>query len=83
MSAECEHLLAAVEAERNRCQLLLDINNAVVTRLDLASMLHATSDSLRKVIPHDSRCDLALRSGERQLRLHTFDLQYASDGERR
>ncbi len=72
-------LLATAEAERDRYQLLLDINNAVVTRLDLGSLLHATSDSLRKVIPHDS-ASIALYDPESgQLRLHRFDLQYASD----
>jgi formate hydrogenlyase transcriptional activator len=76
---QCETLLATAEAERDRYQLLLDINNAVVTRLDLASLLHATSDSLRKVIPHDS-ASISLYDPETgQLRLHTFDLQYTSD----
>ena len=76
-----EALLIAAEAERDRYQLLLDINNAVVTRLDLASLLHAISDSLRKVIPHDA-ASISLYDPEiRQLRLHTFDLQYVSDVE--
>jgi hypothetical protein len=39
-------LLAAAEAERDRYQLLLNVNNAVVTCLGLRSLLHATSDSL-------------------------------------
>ena len=76
-----ETLLAAAEAERDRFQLLLDINNAVVTHLDLASLLHATSNSLRKVIAHDAAA-IALYDPERkQLRLHTFDLQYAGRAE--
>lgn len=74
-----ETLLAAAEAERDRYQLLLDINNAVVTRLDLGSLLHATSDSLRKVIPHDSASISLYVPESGQLRLHSFDLQYASD----
>jgi hypothetical protein len=49
-----ETLLAAAEAERDRYQLLLDINNAVITHLDLGNLLRATSDSLRKVIAHDA-----------------------------
>jgi formate hydrogenlyase transcriptional activator len=76
-----ETLFAAVEAERDRFQLLLDINNAVVTHLDLASLLHATSNSLRKVIAHDAAA-IALYDPERkQLRLHSFDLQYAGRAE--
>jgi formate hydrogenlyase transcriptional activator len=74
-----ETSLAATEAERDRYQLLLDINNAVVTRLDLGSILHATSDSLRKIIPHDSASISLYDLETGQLRLHTFDLQYASE----
>jgi formate hydrogenlyase transcriptional activator len=74
-----EILLATAEAERDRYQLLLDINNAVVTRLGLGSVLHAISDSLRKVVPHDA-ASISLYDPETgQLRLHNFDLQYASD----
>ncbi len=72
-------LLAAAEAERDRYQLLLEINNAVVTRLDLGSVLHAISDSIRKVIPHDSASISLYDRKTNELRLHSFDLQYASD----
>jgi len=74
-----ETLLAAAEAERDRYQLLLEINNAVVTCLDLGSLLRATSDSLRKVIPHDSASISLYDQETGQLRLHSFDLQYESD----
>lgn len=76
-------LLAAAEEERDRYQLLLDINNAVLTRLDLGSLLHATSDSLLQVIPHDSASISLYDPATGQLRLHSFDLQYASDLEER
>jgi formate hydrogenlyase transcriptional activator len=76
-----ETLLAAAEAERDRYQLLLGINNALVTHLDLGSLLRATSDSLRKVIAHDAAA-IALYDPEiKQLRLHTFDLQYSGRAE--
>jgi formate hydrogenlyase transcriptional activator len=74
-----ETLLAAAEAERDRYQLLLEINNAVVTCLDLGSLLRATSDSLRKVTPHDSASISLYDQETGQLRLHSFDLQYESD----
>ncbi len=77
-----ETLLATAEAERDRYQLLLEINNAVVTRLDLGSLLHAISDSLRKVIPHDSASIFLHDPESGQLRLHSFDLQYSSDLEK-
>ena len=74
-----ETLLASAEADRDRYQLLLDINNAVVTRLGLGSVLRATCDSLRKVIPHDAASISLYDPESKQLRIHSFDLQYASD----
>jgi formate hydrogenlyase transcriptional activator len=76
-----ETLLAGLAAERDRYELLLEINNAVVTQLGLGNLLCATCDSLRKVIPHDA-ASISLYDPEiRQLRLHSFDLQYSSDVE--
>ena len=74
-----ETLLASAEADRDRYQLLLDINNAVVTRLGLGSVLRATCDSLRKVIPHDAASISLYDPESKQLRIHSFELQYASD----
>ena len=71
--------LATAEAERDRYQLLLDINNAVVNCLGLASLLHATCDALRKVIPHDAASICLSDTETGQLRLHSFDLRYTSD----
>ncbi|HEY6120878.1 MAG TPA: GAF domain-containing protein, partial [Pyrinomonadaceae bacterium] len=78
---QSQTLLATAEAERDRYQLLLDINNATVTQLGLGNVLRATSDSLRKVIPHDSAAITLYDKETSQLRLHSFDLQYASDVE--
>jgi formate hydrogenlyase transcriptional activator len=72
-------LLANAEAERDRYQLLLDINNAVVTQLGLANVLHATCQALRKVIPHDAASITLHDVATGELRLHSFDLGYASD----
>ncbi len=38
--------------ERDRLRLLLEVNNAVVSRLDLRDVFAATAASLRRVIPH-------------------------------
>jgi formate hydrogenlyase transcriptional activator len=76
---QSEKLLASVEADRDRYQLLLDINNAVVTRLGLDSVLRATCDSLRRLIAHDAASISLYDTESKQLRLHSFDLQYASD----
>src|ERR1051325_5360004 len=39
--------------ERDRLRLLLDINNAVVSHLDLNELMHVISESLQRVVPHD------------------------------
>ena len=39
--------------ERDRQRMLLEINNAVVSHLDLGAVFTAVSECLRKVIPHD------------------------------
>jgi formate hydrogenlyase transcriptional activator len=74
-----ETLLVSAETDRDRYQLLLDINNAVVTHLGLRNLLRATCDSLRKVIPHDAASISLYDPESKQLRLHSFDLQYSSD----
>jgi formate hydrogenlyase transcriptional activator len=81
VKSEYETLLAAAEAGRDRFQLLLDINNAVVTHLELSSLLHATSNSLRKVIAHDAAAIALYDPEAKQLRLHSFDLQYVGRAE--
>src|SRR5262249_10187054 len=48
--------------ERDRSQLLLEVNNAVISDLDLSDLLKSISSSLRRSIHHDSAflglCDL-------------------------
>jgi len=39
--------------ERDRLRLLLEINNAVVSNLNLHDLLQAISLSLRDCVPHD------------------------------
>jgi formate hydrogenlyase transcriptional activator len=39
--------------ERDRLRLLLDVNNAVVSRLDLREVFTATTASLRRVMPYE------------------------------
>jgi formate hydrogenlyase transcriptional activator len=78
---EHRSLLAAAEADRDRYQLLLDINNAIVSHLNLENLLPAISDSLRKVIAHDCAAVALYDPEVRQLRLHSFDLQYPGSAE--
>jgi formate hydrogenlyase transcriptional activator len=42
------------EHERDRFQLMLEINNAVVSHLDLQDLVKTISASLRDIMPHDS-----------------------------
>jgi formate hydrogenlyase transcriptional activator len=56
-------------------QSLLEINNAVVSELDLRELLKVISLGLRKVIPHDAAL-LTLHDPESgELRLHALDSQ--------
>ena len=59
--------------ERDRQQLLLEVNNAVVSNLSLEEVFTAVSACLRKVIQHDGSslvlCDLETR----QYRVHVLD----------
>jgi formate hydrogenlyase transcriptional activator len=58
--------------ERDRLRLLLDVNNAVVSHLDLDDVFRAVSGCLRRVIPHDG-CSLLLFDGETgQFRVHVL-----------
>lgn len=59
--------------ERDRSQLLLGINNAVVSRLDLRELLQAISDCLRKVIPHDFASLMLYDSEDKRLRAYAVD----------
>jgi formate hydrogenlyase transcriptional activator len=53
-----------LQRERDRLQLLLEVNNAVVSHLELDDMFAAISVSLAKVIQHDG-CSLMLYDEER------------------
>ncbi len=61
--------------ERDRLRLLLEINNAVVSHLDLRGLLKSISACLRPIIPHDAALLTLQESGNDQLRLHALDLQ--------
>jgi formate hydrogenlyase transcriptional activator len=46
--------LQRAESERDRFQLMLEINNAVVSHLDLQELVKTISASLRDIMPHDA-----------------------------
>ena len=73
------------ERERDHNQLLIEVNNASTSHLDLRKLLAATSDCLKRVIPHDVLA-LALYDQDAEvLRVHTLntpwtDQIYADEG---
>jgi formate hydrogenlyase transcriptional activator len=59
--------------ERDRQQLLLEVNNAVVANLDLDKVFTAVSACLRKVINHDGSSLVLYESETRRYRIHVLD----------
>lgn len=66
------------ERERDRRQLLLDINNAVVTNLSLRELMEVISDCLDRAVQHDVASIAIYEPDRAQFRLHTFDLKFES-----
>jgi formate hydrogenlyase transcriptional activator len=59
--------------ERDRMRLLLEVNNAVVSHLDLDNLFPAVSACLRKVIQHDGSSLVLYEPETRQYRVHVLD----------
>jgi formate hydrogenlyase transcriptional activator len=75
--------LVQLARERDRLQLLLGVNNAVVSHLGMDEMFPAISASLRRVIQHDG-CSLLLYDPETRLYrchvLHSDGRQHTEEG---
>ncbi|HTN69495.1 MAG TPA: GAF domain-containing protein, partial [Methylomirabilota bacterium] len=62
-----------LKEERDRLGLLLEVNNTVVSALDLHELLNAVSQSLRRLVPHEY-ASLSLYDAETQsLQIHALD----------
>ena len=62
-----------LKEERDRLSLLLEVNNTIVSVLDLHELLNAVSASLRRVVPHEY-ASLSLYDPETQrLNIHALD----------
>lgn len=59
--------------ERDRLQLLLEVNNAVVSALDLRQLLEVISPSLRRIVRHDFAALLIYDPAGNQLLAHALD----------
>ena len=71
--AEAQSVHKQLEEERDRLSLLLEVNNSVVSVLDLHELLKAVSDSLRRLVPHEY-ASLSLYDAESQsLQIHALD----------
>ncbi len=65
-----------VEAERDHWRTLLEINNGVVTNLDLKSLRVAIAPALRRLVPHDSTSLMLLRDEGERLGPLAFDPEF-------
>jgi formate hydrogenlyase transcriptional activator len=59
--------------ERDRLRLLLEVNNAVVARLDLPELFRAITSALRRVVRHDYASLAVLDEARRTWRVHALD----------
>ncbi len=66
---------AQLTRERDYQRLLLEVNNAVVTHLDLDDLFTAVSACLRKVIRHDGSSLLLFNADTGHWRIHVLDFQ--------
>src|SRR5262249_34310053 len=63
--------------ERDRVQLLLEVNNAVVSHLNLEDLFPAVSACLRRVVQHDGSALVLVEEATRRFRVHV--LQFAKN----
>ncbi|MBK5282953.1 MAG: sigma 54-interacting transcriptional regulator [Nitrospiraceae bacterium] len=71
--ASTEATQQSLARERDRLSLVLEINNAVVSHLELRSLLKAISTCLGRVIPHDFAWFCLYDPATHQLRAHALD----------
>src|SRR5262245_5277767 len=69
-----ESLREKLAIERDRLRLLLDINNAVVSHLDLRELVKSISESLRGIIPHEGAFLTLLNPERTRLRVQALEL---------
>jgi formate hydrogenlyase transcriptional activator len=73
LNAEAAHAAQQqLSHERDRQRMLLEINNAVVSHLDLSEVFSAVSECLRKVIPHDGSSLVLYDAATQRCRVHVL-----------
>jgi formate hydrogenlyase transcriptional activator len=71
--AQAQSVQQQLKQERDRLSLLLEVNNAVVSVLDLHELLNAVSASLRRLVPHEY-ASLSLYDAKAEtLQIHALD----------
>ncbi len=71
--AQAQSVQQQLKQERDRLSLLLEVNNAVVSVLDLHELLNAVSASLRRLVPHEY-ASLSLYDAKTEtLQIHALD----------
>jgi formate hydrogenlyase transcriptional activator len=78
-AASAQSAQQQLKYERDRLSLVLEINNAVVSHLELRELLKAISACLRRVIPHDFAWFCLYDPSTRQLRSHALDFPSHQD----
>jgi len=70
---ERKRLQGQLDLERDHLRLLLEVNNAVVSNIELRPLFAAITASLRKVIRHEYTSLALYDADSNQLRLHVLD----------
>ena len=78
-AASAQSAQQQLKYERDRLSLVLEINNAVVSHLELRELLKAISACLRRVLPHDFAWFCLYDPATRQLRSHALDFPSHQD----
>jgi formate hydrogenlyase transcriptional activator len=69
---DAQRLQGELRGERDRLRLLLDVNNLLVSRLDYPDLLQTLSESLQRVVKHDSASVALVDRESGQLRLQAL-----------
>ena len=69
---DAQRLQGELRAERDHLRLLLEVNNLLVSRLDYPDLLQTLSESLQRVVKHDSASVALVDPESGQLRLQAL-----------
>jgi formate hydrogenlyase transcriptional activator len=73
VAVEAQFQREQVARERDRSQLLLQVNNTLVSNLNLRELLSAISSALSPVMPHEAAAQTLYEESSNELRVAAFD----------